>query len=366
MTTPGKPLRPEGDAGTLDAIEAIAADWVARRDGGLTPAEEAAFREWHHADPRHAVVLAELEAAWSSLNKPRGAGRGDAFLRQIAAAQQRRELRHRRRFVVVMGLGLAAAAAIVMAFWPLQPRTQRSISPQSAVVVRPDRQLLPDGSSVELNAGADIVVDFSDEKRLVRQVRGEAHFSVTKDLARPFIVEVGGVEIRAIGTAFSIRRDSSQVSVLVTEGSVAVERSVDSRNLLDSGLAAAAPGFGQPEEGGDALLPAGHRIVIHVTGAPVAAARAGAVSATEIADALAWRERRVEFTRTTLADVFPLFNRHNRLRLAAADDAIAQLRISGVFWTDDPEAFARLLQTSLGLAIVRASADEIVFGHAPR
>jgi transmembrane sensor len=53
--------------------------------------------------------------------------------------------------------------------------------------------------------------------------RGEAHFQVAKNPARPFVVVARGVEIRAVGTAFSVGLESTRVEVLVTEGQVAVE-----------------------------------------------------------------------------------------------------------------------------------------------
>ncbi len=34
---------------------------------------------------------------------------------------------------------------------------------------------------------------------------GEAHFAVAPDAARPFVVRVGGVAVRAVGTAFNVR-----------------------------------------------------------------------------------------------------------------------------------------------------------------
>ena len=46
----------------------------------------------------------------------------------------------------------------------------------------------------------------------------------------PFIVNAGGVEVRAVGTAFNVNLQSKSVAVLVTEGKVAVER-VDPNTL---------------------------------------------------------------------------------------------------------------------------------------
>ena len=85
-----------------------------------------------------------------------------------------------------------------------------------------------------------------------------------------------------------------------------------------------------------------------------------ALTDTEMADALSWRHRRVEFSSTSLTEAVVLFNQANRVQLVLADAATAGLEISGVFWTDDPEGFARLLESSLGVAAKRNSADRIV------
>jgi transmembrane sensor len=42
--------------------------------------------------------------------------------------------------------------------------------------------------------------------RQVKLDRGEAWFQVAKDPQRPFVVESGPVRVRAVGTAFSVRR----------------------------------------------------------------------------------------------------------------------------------------------------------------
>src|SRR3546814_19529010 len=49
---------------------------------------------------------------------------------------------------------------------------------------------------------------------------GEAWFQVAHDAHRPFVVDVGSVRIRAVGTAFSVRRNPEGSDVLLTEGVV--------------------------------------------------------------------------------------------------------------------------------------------------
>ena len=319
-----------------DDIESLAADWIARHDAGLTQHEHAALRAWLAADPRHAAAFAGLQDVWATLNQPRLAGRGENLLRATAAHEARRAS-HRRRGYALAVAGLAAAAALVFAFVPLRRASTAALA--STMVLRPDRQVLPDGSSVELAAGTEIAVEFSPARRGVRLVRGEALFEVTKDPTRPFVVSAGSVDVRAVGTAFSVRFAPTEVAVLVTEGRVAVQRNAPAT--------AASPAAALPEP---TFVSAGNSFVVPSSFlAAVAPPLPRAVSASQVATALAWRSRRVEFTATPLAEAVAMMNRQNAVQLSLADTATAELRITGVFWTDDPEGFARLLAASLGL-----------------
>jgi len=89
-------------------------------------------------------------------------------------------------------------------------------------ILKPTTQTLPDGSVLELREGAQFTMDFSDATRRITLTRGTAHFSVTKNPLRPFIVSAGNVAVKAVGTAFSVEYGSQDVTVLVTEGRVSV------------------------------------------------------------------------------------------------------------------------------------------------
>ncbi|WKK58558.1 FecR family protein [Sphingobacterium sp. BN32] len=81
---------------------------------------------------------------------------------------------------------------------------------------------LSDGTKVWLNPESQLtyVFGFSAKERRVR-LKGEAYFEVAKDLDRPFIVQIDGMQIKAVGTAFSVTNYSKDESkVILTEGKV--------------------------------------------------------------------------------------------------------------------------------------------------
>jgi transmembrane sensor len=338
-------------------VEDTAAGWLARREAGLSVEQQEEFSRWLLADARHAEAVLRLETGWRFLQLPRHTGQAGAVEAAVAARVAARKRFHRRLLTVGALGGLAAAAALVFALLPARSVPGLVASP--SVAVKPERQTLPDGSVVELNANAEIAVAFTPGRRDVRLVRGEAHFAVAKDATRPFVVTAGSVSVRAVGTAFNVRFEPEQVGVLVTEGRVAVERTD-----VPPPVAALPVRSDLPAPAGAAparvYLGAGDRLTVPIQ-APVAAPLAPTrVTEQEMAAALAWRGLRVEFTNTPLGEIVELFNRQNRRQLALGDEGLADIRISGIFWSDDPEGFSRLLENSAGLRATPQSDARIV------
>jgi transmembrane sensor len=254
-----------------------------------------------------------------------------------------------------VAVGAAIGFAVVLSIASLLPRKEPAQAPARAtpsVMAAETVRKLPDGSIVELNTGAEIAVQYEPAERKVRLVRGEAHFRVEADSGRPFVVEAGGVAVRAVGTAFTVQLQAAAVEVVVAEGRVIV-----ANGGANSNQAAAEP----------ALVTAGNRVVVPASPlprAPVAPA-VQAMSATELAERLAWRIPRLEFNGTDLAEAVGLMNRHNRVQIIMAEPAVGQVRVSGTFRSDNPEGFVRLVEATLGLRAERRAPHEIVLGRAP-
>jgi transmembrane sensor len=310
-------------------VEAVAARWIARRDAGLSPAEETELLQWIEADPSHRSALAFYGAAWSTLAQPAQNGAAEILEQQLEKLSRRRA---QRRTLVAASLALLLLTGGIVR-WNLTDRASPFPS-TSALVHVPSRQTLPDGSVVELKDNARIAVDYTVNARRIALLAGEAHFVVEQDSARPFVVSVSGVEVRAVGTAFSVHKGPAAVEVLVTHGKVAVERLV----AMSVGPAASLEPL--------AAVEAGNLVVVEIAGknfAPLSRP----VPSLELDQRLAWRSPRLEFTRTPLAEAVALFNQHAGPagpQLAVSDPTIAALRISGVFRADNIDAFVLLLE----------------------
>lgn len=334
------PLRDEPPPG--GSIEQQAADWLSRRERGLAPEEQEALSDWLLADPRHAAAARRMEASWQYLQRPRLGGQGDDLLREVEARVARR-VRRRRQVYGWSFTVLAAAAVLVFAFVPFRTREPAAPSAPGWVQPKPDRQKLPDGSVVELNATGEIDREFTDTLRTVRLIAGTALFTVKKDPARPFVVMAGEVAVQAVGTEFCVQLDPKHADVLVTEGRVKVARTKT------------PAGAKEPP----AALVSAEQHVIVPRDAPAATLQVQSVPPQAMSAALSWRNQRVEFTDAPLKEVVPLFNQRNKQQLDLEEKA-ADVRVSGIAWLDDPESFSRLVAASAGLVAVPQSNGSIM------
>ena len=325
-----------------EAMEAAAAVWISRRDAGMSEAETAAFIRWLQQDTRHAEVFAELDATWKSFDRlgkarPAGPARPDP---ELLAPRRRRS--HRALWTYA-ALTAAAAVTFLALAWPRLPAPgglRQNVVTAVGVLQRTE---LPDGSILQVNTDSEVDVSYTATERRVRLVRGEAHFTVAKNPDRPFIVSAGQVAVRAVGTAFNVRLRSSAVEVLVTEGRVQVNDSVEGGSLLMPQAATGTP-----------LLVAGERALIPtqaVTGR--AAASVSPVAPAAVGRALAWQERRLEFYDVPLREVVAEFNRYNTHQIVIADSRLLEQLFSSTFRPDGYPEFVRLLETGYNVVAER-------------
>jgi len=320
-----------------------------RRDRGLSAAESIEFELWLAADERHAAAIKRATSAWSLLDRlPE-----QAAIPVLAAATRRRSF-WRRMFAAG---ALAAAAALVvgdLAWWrPAVPSQVDRTFPAIVAIAGPRTVTLSDGSLVQLNTGGEITEQFTSAERLVLLARGEAHFAVTKNPARPFIVRAGALQIRAVGTAFNVNLQSAAVDVIVTEGRVQLAARPDASDTRVSRADRAAP-----------TLDAGHRAVLRGDLALgrdlVQALDFSLVDRTEMARALAWREPLLHLGGATLAELAVEFERATGRRLVLGEPSLADLRFGGRFRADDVEGFTHLIATTLDLEVERLADGTIL------
>lgn len=333
-----------------EAVATAAAQWVLRHDRGLTPAEQDEFLHWLTKDPSHSLQFTQHRQNWQRLEalahwRPEHSARPNP---DLLAPRRKNVLRFAPR------LALAAAAVVVAVFILRKPATAPAPLPVATLVAsnsnRVTQRTLEDGTIVELNHGTVMRVHFTKTERRVSLEQGEAHFTVTKNPSRPFIVTARGMDVFAVGTAFNVRLDQVVVEVLVTEGRVRVSETSDESAPASVALADKAPVV--------PLLEAGQRAVVSLSAQPTAP-QIATLTPGEIERVLAWQHRLLDFTAAPMSEVVAAFNRRNHTQLVLVDPQLAEIRISATFRSDNIEGFVSLVEMGFGTRAERHGANEI-------
>lgn len=272
----------------------------------------------------------------------------DVLLEMESVIGARRQRRMRAVTAAMCALLIAAVGWRIIGRHDASPA---NAAPTLLVHGAPAEETLPDGSKVELREGGKIALQFSEGMRRVTLQHGEAFFHVAKNPARPFVVQVNGIDVRAVGTAFAVQKSEKCVQVIVTEGQVAVEKSP---------VIAAQPDkmVGPAEDRMLATLKVGGQAVVDVAEAGPSA-QVSQLSHAEVASRLSWRVPVLEFTGTTLAEVVDLVNRHIETPLVLEERSLRDLKLSGMLQADNVDTLLKLLEEDHGIRAVPRGSGEI-------
>jgi transmembrane sensor len=199
---------------------------------------------------------------------------------------------------------------------------------------------LSDGSLIELNTRSKAEVHFSKALRQVRLLEGEALFVVAHDTARPFRVSTDTATIQAVGTQFDVYRGEASTRVAVVEGRIQVASDGSGSSLPISVGGTWTKSSEQPTQpqAVPTLLAAGEQ-------AQVTPGHVEKDVRPNVTNAVAWRQRRLVFDHTSLADVVKELARYSDFRIGLIGGELLNRRISGVFQADDPQTIVALLES---------------------
>jgi transmembrane sensor len=300
---------------TAREIDESAAEWAVKRETrGNDPVFAAELNAWLAQDPRRAGALLRAEAALSYLNRGRALSTADSHATAIP--------RISRRSLLLGGAisSMAAGLGAIAVWWPSAETYQTAVGEVRKLP-------LPDGSVATINTGSELQVAMTPSTRRLSLIQGEAWFKVASNPERPFVVEAGQVRVRAVGTAFSVRRRETGASVFVTEG--VVETWIEGQENLRTKVAAGSKALVEP-------------------GQPPQAVEAR----QEIEHGLAWRFGQISLYGETLATAVNEFNRYNTRKIVIGDAELATEKVVGQFSADDPEAFARAAAGMFGARLI--------------
>ncbi|MDP9574013.1 UNVERIFIED_ORG: transmembrane sensor [Agrobacterium larrymoorei] len=311
-----------------DPIADAALEWFVRLQGAETLNEEwQLFERWLDEDVRHRQEFDKLNEIWGSRSFERAISQlTPSSSKHLVSARRSARWTIRTMAVaacVIVSVGLWQGPAMMVAY---QADYATATGNQSLVS-------LPDGSSMFLNTDTAVSIDFDDGRRRVQLLKGEAYFDVKHDQAHPFQVagDYGKVEVR--GTAFSVRTDSSQTTVVLERGLVDVTCLCASR--------------------GEAQLLAGQTVTASATAL-------SEISSSDPSRVLAWRNGRIAFDDVRLGSVIDELGRYYHGRVFIASNRVEQLVVSGNYRLDNIEGAIRTLADAAGVGMTRLPGGIII------
>jgi len=324
-----------------DTVREEAMAWRIRREAGeLAPEENDAFDAWLTASARHRDAYAAAGDFWAA------AGRLDTHPR-YAALRERAEAAADRSRVTRRALAAGFAAAVVglgglglyleIAPRPLADQSFRTAVGQQATVS------LPDGSQLTLNTDTVVRTRADEDRRLVYLDKGQAFFKVAKDRRHPFVVTAAGRTVTALGTAFDVRVDHGELKVVLVEGKVRVQ-AADPPHPAHPGEPVSQPRAPMATD-----MSAGSQLVA-VNDAE------WRLTPTNVDRETSWLKGQLIIDDEPLGEVVAEVNRYSTRKIAIADPALADRRVSGNFAPGDVHGFAMILQAA-GVATLREQPD---------
>lgn len=310
-----------------------------KRQGTLTPPEQADLAAWLAQSAEHRLVAQQVDQAWELSGGFTSEVDFDAdadferLERRIAAAERPEAKR-----VALPRRWMAIAAALVLllaATWVFRQNLpgQEELG-QFATTDTPAAQsvALADGSKVWLNAGSSLRF-FTDTKGGERRValKGEAFFEVAKNPEKPFVVQTELGEVTVLGTSFNVKADSAEpkLEVNVSTGVVRLQPAHSQQQLV---LKANETGIFDQAKG--SLVKA-----------------VGAANNTA-----AWHTGRLVFENTPLQEVLRQLSALHGVALSASGEAIEQCPLTVTFDKTTLDAALQTLGTILGAEVVKSPA----------
>lgn len=335
-----------------EEIERAAAEWFTRLHSGEADAEmRSAFEAWLHGDRAHKIAYREFEQVFRDLEfvAPEAGVDVDAFLGRARPGRFAWVPAFIRR--PAFGAVLASALVALLVFTALPGRQGASVAPDTPVIagtsaserftqIAEIREIsLEDGSVVTLGPASRIRTEFSDRRRHVVLLEGEAFFEVVRDPGRPFYVTSQDTLVRVVGTQFDVKRSADIVHVSVLEGVVEVLKPSDIGGVIETDETAAVP---------KQVLTAGER---------VSAARRVAlpeIKQIEQAEPGAWRRGRLAYEDASLAEIIADLNRYSERPIVIATSEVGDLRSTISFYTDDMDEVLAVIAAIHPVKIERA------------
>ncbi len=200
-------------------VVAEAAEWfMVLSSGSVRPEETAQWQAWLASHPDHQMAWSRVEFYTDKFKSlpPQAAFAATAALNAPNL--------NRRRMLLSMALfGLAGMSGWQVSrgrYWQEWSADQHTALGESKTIT------LADGSSVVMDSGSAVNVDFSVNLRRLQLVKGEIYIETAPDTVgwkRPFVVDTLQGRVQALGTRFSVSQHENRTQVAVFQDAVEIQ-----------------------------------------------------------------------------------------------------------------------------------------------
>lgn len=303
-----------------------AGEWVQRLNESSDQSLADQWFEWCGSDAQNLQVFERMQSIWQGFSEA-----PDTAVYPPAAARPKQRI----------GLVALAASVVLLAgvagWFVLRPPViqvfETAVGEQRSIA-------LADGSHLDLAPDSQVSARFSRLRRDVQLERGQAFFTVAHNATRPFVVEVNGLTVTAVGTAFDVRIGPSTTVVTVSEGRINVapgENAADAGPSLQPAIVRAGGGqrvtFTKPT----------HRFSVATVDPKVAGS---------------WRDGILRFVGEPLEDVVGEVNRYSTRKIIVASE-LQQTRFTGTVSPKDIGDWLKALEQIYAVQVLDQGAGGI-------
>jgi transmembrane sensor len=193
--------------------------------GKLSAEENAQMEAWLDASPSNREyysqirkLLETIDAIKPDITVDTGAAWKKVSGKMVNSPAKRIHL-FNKRYMLRAAASLLLASLVFILYRALTERADETL--HLSAYSAPQQKTLPDGSRVTLKINSEMEYVETDKGRRVK-LKGEAYFLITHNEKQPFIIDLGGIFIEDIGTAFNVNAqpESHLIEVSVEEGEV--------------------------------------------------------------------------------------------------------------------------------------------------
>ena len=355
-------------------INQEACGWIAKmHDADLSVEQAEQLRQWMAQSLAHKQELKRMAQRWDELNVltelavplvPDAIAADNSSRSSFAVSGFFETLSN-----TFNGSVLASAAVLVLvvglALTLLPGNPIVNTQTYTTAIGEQRKVILSDSSVVQLNTNSVVVVSYTASERGIHLQQGEAHFTVSHNPQKPFLVRAGNGIVRAVGTAFSVRLYEHSVDVIVTEGRVAL-------NKVDTALSASSTTPSSSKTPGvssstvteqseflssrvdlaqriaePAYLDAGQGAIFDTATDSIELVEA--LDAEALKRKLSWRNGLIRFAGVPLEEVVAEISRYTPLKIMIRESELKALRIGGLFKVGETQKMFDVLETGFGV-----------------